>query len=533
MTGSDFIGGPIVNDQENAHAIDALRRRLTENPNIIPFVGAGVSRPFGYPDWLEFLQEGADLAGKRSEVDDLVGQGDYESAMSVIHRELEGIKYFDFLRDTFGPREASGATWNATVQFLPAMPKTPIVTTNIDGVLEQVFEEHGSPLEVIVGARRDRIRVAIEEKQRCLIKLHGDYRDQDDRILTLEDYEKHYGSGTRTVRKQQPFLGIVQNLLAGNSFLFLGFGMEERTKRLLQSVAEGGGLHSHWILLRRSSRSSYRERAKELGRSNVRTLWYDDVEHLGAFLHWFTYTAAPADSPLRDFYSAIETGNYSKALASGKTALDNGFNDPALIWDISFATELAARRLLGQGELTEGLRLLKMGTASHGQEAQSAIELRWAISYTLNLAFEGAEKPAEVRTRTLETLSLLREAVVNPSVDLLSDSRYQEASRRDIAEALKTLCLLSRASQADSSEIEVFSSDSLVQAARNAAMLQQQFTARAADVDGRLRRLKEMYYQYRAKNEEFNFDVARRAIAVRQVASLDDLRTRRKWYGEH
>ena len=251
------------------------------------------------------------------------------------------------------------------------------MSTNIDGVLEQVFEEHGLKLEVIVGARRDRIRVAIEEKQRCLIKLHGDYRDQADQILTLEDYERHYGRGSRAARKHNPFLGIVQNLLAGNSFLFLGFGMEERTKQLLKSVAEGGGLHSHWIVLPRSSRPADRARAKELGRSNVRTLWYDEEhhEHIGAFLHWTTYMAAPGDSPLRRFYSAIERGSYSAALAAGEEALIGGFRDPALAWNVSAATELAARELLGEGRLTEGMQLLRKSVASHEHAAESAVAL--------------------------------------------------------------------------------------------------------------------------------------------------------------
>jgi hypothetical protein len=122
---SSFIGGPIVNDDENANAIDALQRRLTENPNVMPFIGSGFSRPFGYPDWVEFLHEGANLVDRQAEIDDLVLQGDYESAMSVIRRELEGINYFDFLRNTFGPRKASALTWNAPVRFLQQCQKIP------------------------------------------------------------------------------------------------------------------------------------------------------------------------------------------------------------------------------------------------------------------------------------------------------------------------------------------------------------------------------------------------------------------------
>jgi hypothetical protein len=529
---SNFIGGPIVNDDGNANAIDALQRRLTENPNVMPFIGSGLSRPFGYPSWLDFLHQGADFIGRQAEIDDLVFQGDYESAMSVIYRELEGINYFDLLRKTFGPRTAGASTWNAAARFLPAMPKTPIVSTNIDGVLEQVFQDHGRQLEVIVGARRDRIRVAIEEKQRCLIKLHGDYRDQADQILTLEDYERHYGSGSRAARRRQPFLGIVQNLLAGNSFLFLGFGMEERTRKLLKSVTEGGGLHSHWVVLPRSSAAADRERAKELGRSNVRTLWYDEAHHeqIGSFLHWITYTAAPAESPLRRFYSAIERGTYSAALALGDEALSSGFMDPELAWNVSVATELAAHELLGQGELAKGMRLLGKSIASNEHEAQSAVTLRWAISYALNLA--PANEIPEVAAGTLEALNLIREAVFNPNPNpnLLSGNNYQLASSSGIAEPLRTLCLLR---QGDGNRIDDVSGDSLVDDARRAATAQRMYSARAAEAEGVLRGAKKVYFQWRASQEQVKFDQARRAFAGRQVISLKDLKVRRRWYGEY
>jgi SIR2-like domain len=532
MFSANFIGGPIVNDPENANAIDALQRRLTNNANVIPFIGAGLSCPFGYPDWAEFLREGAERVDKKNEVEDHIRIGDYEAAMSVIHRELTGINYFDFLRDTFGGRKAGAATWNAAARFLPAMPKTPIVTTNIDGAVEQVFKEHGSSLEVVVGPRRDRIRVAIEEMIPCLIKLHGDYRDESDRILTLEDYERHYGSDMRNSRKQQPFLGVVQNLLAGNSFLFLGFGMEERTEKLLQFVAERGGLHSHWIVLPRSSRRTYRERAKELGRSNVRTLWYDEShhEHIGAFLHWCTYTVAPAESPLRRFYSAIAEGKYSAALAFGEEAISNGFEDPALTWNISVTTELAARELLDQGKIEEGMQLLRKRIASHERETQSAEELQWALSYALRMT-GSANVPVEVNASTLEILSIIREALANPEPTLLSHN-YQRASASGVADVLKILYLLSQTAQCNGNEIEVISKDSFANAAWQAINSQREFSVQAAKVQGHFRIAKMLYYQAQAEWQGGRSEKAKLAFVGRRVAALDDLRAQATWYDQ-
>jgi hypothetical protein len=525
-------GGPIVDSGDNAYAIDALRRRLAANPNVLPFVGAGLSRPFGYPDWREFLDMGAKAAHKEREVARLADEGDYESAMSVIHDELAPINYHDFLRTTFGPRTPPPGTWDAAVRFLPALPRTPIITVNIDEVIEQVFEEHGTRLDVIVGARRERFIAALEERQRALIKLHGDYRDATDRILTLEDYNRHYGLSTRASRTRQPFLGIVQNLLAGNSFLFLGFGMEERTQKLLQSVAKAGALHTHWIVMPRTAEA--RGRAKELGQANVRILWYEPGDHaqIATFLHWFAVTASPEGSPVRRVYASIDKKDFVAALTAGEEAVAQGYGDPALDWNLSVTAEYAARQILEQGKVDEAMTLLAKSVQDQRSDPRSAVALRWAVSYVLRLGSDDSKAPTRLPTGTVEILDLLRSALTSPDPGLLTRLGDRRAVASDrLREVLTLLCSDGQA-EVGSSVARVPAGDPLLESARRAEEAQRASAQRAEQASGRLRRTKKLFFKGLAMYSGHDARTARRALVAREILLLTGLEARRAWFDE-
>jgi len=47
-------------DPANIYVFKALEKHLTSErkPNVVPFVGAGLSVEFGFPTWKSFLEEG-------------------------------------------------------------------------------------------------------------------------------------------------------------------------------------------------------------------------------------------------------------------------------------------------------------------------------------------------------------------------------------------------------------------------------------------------------------------------------------------
>ena len=98
----------------------------------------------------------------------------------------------------------------------------PVITTNFDRLLERTFELAGKRFEVIVcGAKPDMINRAMQQSRRRLLKLHGDWEESTDRILTKSEYDRHYGAGASPFTQTLPLPRILKALLTGRSVLFL------------------------------------------------------------------------------------------------------------------------------------------------------------------------------------------------------------------------------------------------------------------------------------------------------------------------
>src|SRR5258708_552733 len=152
---------------------------------VIPFVGAGMSVPFGYPGWTNFLrQETPPQSMDRIQV--LLEQGSYEEVAELLSTTFS---FRERIKTVFGapPRRL---TERCPIEFLPTLfPSGPVFTTNFDRVLEEVYARHGKPLT----GPRSSIHQTLEFREHTLIKLHGDFADDESRVLTLKDYVRHYG----------------------------------------------------------------------------------------------------------------------------------------------------------------------------------------------------------------------------------------------------------------------------------------------------------------------------------------------------
>ena len=108
---------------------------------VLPFIGAGMSRPSGFVMWRQFIEEVARIdAGLLQTVQQRMATGDYEGAAQCIcevqneNRLAEQIEnHFD--RQFFEVR--------GPIRLLPLMFRLGCVTTNFDRVLEKAYEEQG------------------------------------------------------------------------------------------------------------------------------------------------------------------------------------------------------------------------------------------------------------------------------------------------------------------------------------------------------------------------------------------------------
>src|SRR5450755_2661127 len=150
----------------NGDYLDDLQRRLTSVQPIplLPFVGAGLSVPMGFPSWGRFLDDLSHECGKQRDVAALLLDGRYEEAAEVVELGLGAAIFNRRVTHTFGELRSRDCELHGAVLALPELANGAVVTTNFDRVLERAFAEAGAPFEHVVwGSQVDSIRRAIAD----------------------------------------------------------------------------------------------------------------------------------------------------------------------------------------------------------------------------------------------------------------------------------------------------------------------------------------------------------------------------------
>src|SRR5260370_20071028 len=182
----------------NAGNLDDLKERLTAPHAIplVPFVGAGLSMPMGFPSWGAFLTELAAECGKSAEIAALLTADKYEEAAEAVEQGLGPAIFNKRVAHTLCDRKSNECGLKGAILVLPDLAGGAIITSNFDRVLERVFSEAGAPFEHIAsGSQVDSMRRAMVENKPFLLKIHGDAQERSRRVLTRSAYDIHYPPG--------------------------------------------------------------------------------------------------------------------------------------------------------------------------------------------------------------------------------------------------------------------------------------------------------------------------------------------------
>ena len=176
----------------NVQVFEELKRAC-QRGFVIPFVGAGMSKSVGLPEWKEYLLGLCDDAGLSRDAlrERLETQSDYEGAMNEIVQRLTINRFErDFERSFQVPEFVTGA-----VTLLPKLFDCSAITTNFDRVLEQVYLREGKPFaEKVTGrGKANAFFRAIPAGERYLLKLHGNIDNATERVLNQSEYHEAYG----------------------------------------------------------------------------------------------------------------------------------------------------------------------------------------------------------------------------------------------------------------------------------------------------------------------------------------------------
>ena len=248
-----------------------------------PFVGAGLSVPFGYKQWGGVLKELAENIldeNARSLVLDQLRRGEYEQAADGVLDnypfmldQLPQIVSPDILQGCADEKKRSTAAWVLPYLFRREL----VMTTNFDRCLEECYLAHmNAAIPTVTPLNRDRLNQLQLNQELCLLKLHGDIGREavsiDDLVFTGEQYETHYADGSPLVR-------VLTQRFSSRRMLFLGCSLSsDRTMRVLEKVVSANRGIRHFAILG-CKQSEITARMKALAKLGILPIFYDESNH--------------------------------------------------------------------------------------------------------------------------------------------------------------------------------------------------------------------------------------------------------------
>lgn len=261
-------------------------KRACQRGFVIPFVGAGMSKSAGCPEWKEYLlnlcpEAGFDVARMRQRLEE---NGDYEGVMDDLVSKLGEVRFnLDFERDFTPPGELAGA-----VLRLPDLFDNCVITTNFDRVLEMAYENCGKSFvekttgRAPVGAINAFYR-AIPAGDRHLLKLHGNLNNAAERVLNRGEYDAAYGNDGN-IHFEFPLPKLLKRLYTSFSFLFLGCSLSyDRTIQTFAKIAQDLGVDSlphHYAILASPDDPARKDSLEQrLADAHISAIWFPDGEY--------------------------------------------------------------------------------------------------------------------------------------------------------------------------------------------------------------------------------------------------------------
>ena len=271
-----------LHEQHN-HNVFRMIVEAQKNGTLSPFVGAGLSFPFGYKLWGGVL---AELAGyipiedEKAMALSQISAGKYEEAAQTILDaypfmldQLPIIVNPDRVNTCSDEVKRTSAAWVLPHLFQKGL----VITTNFDRVLENMYMiQRNEAIPTVTPMNRDRLDQLCQNQSLGLFKLHGDIGNEavsiDDLVFTGEQYDKHYAVNS-------PLVEALSRWFSNHRLLFLGCSLNvDRTMKILQQVVQSQKGIRHFAILG-CKKDDIKQRSKELAALGILPIFYDDNNH--------------------------------------------------------------------------------------------------------------------------------------------------------------------------------------------------------------------------------------------------------------
>jgi hypothetical protein len=222
---------PSLDPPDAAALLDSIRGR-----RCVLFVGAGLSRGAGLPDWGGLLSELA----TELELDvgslprDTNGQISLDLCLDLAQWYVERLgreKLDRKVHQRFGRTAEAEPKVRPTLAhyLLLSMPFRLFLTTNYDDLLERSLTALRHDPEVVYSP--ESVVHTGQTERPSVVKLHGDATHRTSIVLTRDDFDRFFHDHPVTA-------ALLQGLLLNHTFLFVGYDLRDpNTRQLYSGVA--------------------------------------------------------------------------------------------------------------------------------------------------------------------------------------------------------------------------------------------------------------------------------------------------------
>ncbi len=291
---------------------------------VVPIVGAGLSAPFGYPQWEMFLRRcAAEVTEATSLVNYLLDQKQFERATSVLYEATHDRGMIEKITDSFASpryqleelrekiaRVQAGDTNMPAVCALPLLFKGFIATTNVDNLLKDIYKVYQSTSpKILVNTDSDTAKYINDRDKAVIFKVHGHPENDNNRIFSRAEYQYHYlrGISSDLIDQTKNLPKTLSKLFLEKTILFLGCSLyPDRFLQVLRATYEQSQ-RRHFAIVPRSeiSRESHKF-SYEMSRYGITPIFYPSGHYndITKILLHINSKSQNHESSLEDFSAA-------------------------------------------------------------------------------------------------------------------------------------------------------------------------------------------------------------------------------------
>lgn len=230
----------------NKHDIKTLKQIYLEN-KLVPFIGAGLSRPFRIPDWKSLLIELnkeliEDIDIQKMILEEIISEKYWEAVDDIINYSFKDERYIQQMvvniLNTLMIKDVENQDSNYRDLNILEVPY--YITTNYDNLLGRHIKGIYQTT-ILNNSDASTQQWARDKKGKRIIHLHGDIANFGTIVLSKKSYDDIYSS-----KKYKELFNFFRS---GYTFLFLGFSFSDQyIINLMNEYAEIFNDY-HYILL--------------------------------------------------------------------------------------------------------------------------------------------------------------------------------------------------------------------------------------------------------------------------------------------